>query len=615
MRYFLKSLSIFYLFTVLFCSICIGAIPETGKLVPKETIALVNINDFSRTRANFEKTDIYQLYKDPSMKAFVEDAKEKLRLKAREKESDILESLMESEITPEGRMFFALVHNEKAQSEQEPQALFLIQFGGNIEKAKELVTDIVSNAIDSGARQNEEDYRSVSLNTIIKDDGRFDYGFSSTMSYCFIDDFLIVSEDSEMVRFCIAHLQGASGSSLSEESDYSNALGSMGAEHDVFFYVNLKHIIRIQTERDQTGQAQTAIVNLGIDNLSCVCGFVDISSRPESFWFGRVMVKVNGEKKGILKMFDVERSSFQAPRFVPSSMNSVSFLNIDIQKAFQELSNIMTAFSPQQAALLYMPIPLDNEGENVFELKRDFIDHMGSQVLVTTGFETTEDEEDAPRNLIALRTQNSQALEKSLSALHYRFIGSLRPDSKREILGHTLYRLGYSFIPLPTPPGETMQSPSDTKQPPFPVMAFTVTDTHLIFGQEDTVERSIRTLSSSEDLSVGTSEWFEAAKSALPSAVGFAGMEDLSTTGKNLWKMFKEVKEPEDITSSVEFGVGIDSATGPLPGLMLSQRLFDTRLLPEFDVVKKYFGLYVNYLISEPEGYMFEFKTLKSLTR
>jgi hypothetical protein len=612
MRDFLKGSFVFNLFVILFCTVSIAAIPETGKLVPTETMALININNFSSSKANFEKTNIYKLYQDPSMKAFVEDAKEKLNQKAREKKSKILESLMEKEITPEGRVFLALVLNEKAQTENEPQALFLIQFGNGIEKAKELVTDIVSKAIDEGARENEEDYRGVSLKTVIKEDGRFDYGFSSSMSYCFIEDYLLASEDIEVLRFCIAHLQGASGSSLAEDNDYSNALAAIGSDHDVVVYINLKHIIKTQIAQDISGTTKTTISNLGLDNLSCACGFVDMATRPESSWLGQVLVKVSGEKKGVLKMLEPENAPFQAPRFVPSSTtNSVSFININIQKAYQELANILTAFSPQQASLLYMPIPLDPEGTEVFELKRDFIDHLDSQVVYTSGIDKASGTE-ALESLIALRIQNSQALEKALSSLHYRYIGSNRPDSQREILGHTIYRLGYSLIPGPMPRQGIMQSPADTEQPIFPVFAFTITETHLIFGQENTVERAIRTLSSSEDLSVGATKWFKNAKSSLPSAAGVAIMEDLSSTGEMLWKMFMETKEPEDITSNVEFGVGIDSARGPLPGMKISQRLFDTSLLPEFDAVQKYFGLYTNYMTSEPDGFLFEFKSLKS---
>jgi hypothetical protein len=612
MRYFFTKLFIIY--AVLFWSVVAEAMPKSGQLVPEETMVLVNIENFNDFKAHFEKTNIYELYKDPAMKAFVEDAKEKLRQKFKEKKSKILQSLMENEIAPEGRVFVALVLNEKAQTENEPQGLFLVQFGSDIENAKKLVGDIVRKAIDEGARQKEEDYRGVSVNSVTKEDGRFDYGFSSTLNYCFIEDYLLVSEDVELLRFSIAHLQGASGSSLAEDSDYSSALGSIGSDHDITFYINLKHFIRTKIDQDTTGGTKMSIANLGLDNLSCICGFVDMAARPESSWLGRVLVKVNGEKKGILKMLEPASLPFQAPRFVPSSVSSVSFINIDIQKAYQELANIVTAFSPQQAALLYMPLfPPGPEGEPGFELKRDFINHLGSQVVYASGINKNSSMERRPESLIALSVSNAQALEKSLSSLHSRFIASQKPDSQHEILGHTIYRLGYSFFPVPIPEQQEMQSPTGSEQPVFPVMAFTITETHLIFGEEDIVERTIRTLSGSEDTSVGLMKWFRTAKSALPTATGFAGMEDTSSTGEFLWDMLKEIKEPKESNSNVEFGVGIDSARGPFPGVQFSQRLFDTSLLPEFDVVRKYFGLYVNYLMSQPDGFLFEFKLLKSV--
>jgi hypothetical protein len=40
--------------------------------------------------------------------------------------------------------------------------------------------------------------------------------------------------------------------------------------------------------------------------------------------------------------------------------------------------------------------------------------------------------------------------------------------------------------------------------------------------------------------------------------------------------------------------------------------LFDFGLLPEFDVVKKYFGLSTLYGISKSDGFFFEFKYLNS---
>jgi hypothetical protein len=182
MKYFLFNSVVVYLCLILLSYPALGALPETGSLVPAETMVLVNINDFSKAKANFEKTDIYGLYKDPAMKAFFEDAREKLDQKVREEKSKVLEFFINNEIMPEGKVFLALVLSEKALKDNEPQALFLVQFGSGIEQVKELLTDIVSQAVDEGAREQQEDYRGVNLKTVTKENERFEYGFSSSIS-------------------------------------------------------------------------------------------------------------------------------------------------------------------------------------------------------------------------------------------------------------------------------------------------------------------------------------------------------------------------------------------------------------------------------------------------
>lgn len=58
-------------------------LPRTAGLVPPETLILVDIDNFNQLKTKFEKTNLYKLYKDPAMAAFVEDFKTKLRKKSR----------------------------------------------------------------------------------------------------------------------------------------------------------------------------------------------------------------------------------------------------------------------------------------------------------------------------------------------------------------------------------------------------------------------------------------------------------------------------------------------------------------------------------------------------
>ena len=147
-----------------------------------------------------------------------------------------------------------------------------------------------------------------------------------------------------------------------------------------------------------------------------------------------------------------------------------------------------------------------------------------------------------------------------------------------------------------------MQTPDSTDVSQTPKLAFTVTDTHLIFGTEPVVERAIRTLSSGASTSSGAAKWFTQAKAAIPSVVGLAWMEDTSVSFEPLWSEMKNSQK----STSLGCSMGLD------PLSMFKQMGINFELLPDFEVVRRYFGLFTLYGVSTPEGFLFEFKDLST---
>ncbi len=149
-----------------------------------------------------------------------------------------------------------------------------------------------------------------------------------------------------------------------------------------------------------------------------------------------------------------------------------------------------------------------------------------------------------------------------------------------------------------------MQAPLGTGAPSMPKLAFTVTDTHLILASEDAVEQAIRTLSSGGGESVASTKWFTRAKSSIPSAVGLASLQDSAASGEYVWSTLRKMKDPAQGGAMIPAGIlpqGL-SRTGA--------DLFDFSLLPEFEAVRKYFGLSASYGIARQDGFFFEFKYL-----
>ena len=66
-----------------------GTLPRTAKLLPPETVLLVDVGNFSQLKSQFEKIDPYKLYKDPAMAAFIDNLKTKCQEKTKETDSEI----------------------------------------------------------------------------------------------------------------------------------------------------------------------------------------------------------------------------------------------------------------------------------------------------------------------------------------------------------------------------------------------------------------------------------------------------------------------------------------------------------------------------------------------
>lgn len=613
------------MFLCLSTSVRAGTLPNTAKLIPPETILLVDIDDFSQLRTQVEKTNVYKLCKDPAMTAFVDDFKTKRREKIRKHDNELIRVIANADALPQGRVAVALILNEQIKDANEPPLLLITQWGRTIDKIKESVDKMVKKVIEDGAHRKTEDYRGVSITTIIPRP-------STSLSYCFVDDCLMGAISPEILKFVIAHIKGADSPTLADDADYTATVKILGlgrgrGQGQIDLYVNIKQLVKTTIAEDTTGKVKMFMGSLGLDSVTSFGCSISLGGAPAAgseVSFGKAFLKVKGEKKGICKMLDIESTVFRAPPFIPSSAYSVSFVNLNIKKAYNELGNILNSISPQLAAIMYMPLlPPSPQGEPPLQLKTDIVDHLGSQIIIAQSISEPPSGADKPgprKSVIAVAMDNRSALEKSLSLLHGKILAANNPDARRQLLGHTIYLVDLSAM-LPTPskkPKRPMQIPGRPETPTMPKLAFTVTDTHLIFSGEAVVEQAIRALNSTEIVSVSSEEWFNRAKSTIPSVVGLASLQNNEDSGEFFWSELRELKKQtsksKDKDSSTTVGVGVSSAS-PFPHLIFSQAgsdLFDFSLLPEFDVVRKYFGLSAFYGLSRPDGFFFEFKYLNT---
>jgi len=591
-------------------SLSAAELPNTAKLLPPDTVLLLDIHDFSKLQAQFEKTQIYKLYKDPAMKPFFDHFKTKWQEMTKNPDSEWARFFSEEdEGLPQGRAAFAVVLNQQVMDADIPPFIFIAQWGSNIDKIKKTTGKMIDKFIEDGARVQSEDYRDESIKIVMEES-------KPSISYCFIDDCLFSAMNPETMKFVIAQVKGAGSSTLADDSDYNTCTRAVGPSLDgqVNMYVNIKQIVKTVVASDDTGKAKMAITNLGLDNVTSFGFSFDVAQGPGGSSFGKALLKIDGEKKGICKLLEIESAPITVPRFVSGSSSALSFVNLNIGKAYDEMAKIAALFSPQAAMMLNMPmLPPASQGQPPVTLKNGIIDYLGSQIVVAQSVEkpAAAGAMPAAESLVAIATNNRNALEQSLSILHG-MISANNPDARRELLGHTIYTVNLAgLMPMlgggPNQPMQFMAGPGAPPQmPQMPQAAFTITDTHLIIGAEAAVEQAIRTLGSSQTSSVASAKWFTKAKASIPSTVGLAGLQDNAASGEPVWSALRQIQKAAG-----------GPAMGPaaLPQMMMSQiggDLIDFDLLPEFDAVRKYFGLSAVYGVSRNDGYFFEFKYLNS---
>ena len=115
-------------------SVSAAELPETAKLIPPETILLVDIDNFNQLQTQFEKTSLYNLYKDPSMAAFVDNFKTKWQEQKQQTDKEFIRIIADAGALPQGRAAVAFVPDEQIKDVNEPPVLLIVEWGEKIDK-------------------------------------------------------------------------------------------------------------------------------------------------------------------------------------------------------------------------------------------------------------------------------------------------------------------------------------------------------------------------------------------------------------------------------------------------------------------------------------------------
>ncbi len=576
-----------------------GPLPEIDRLLPAETIFVAGTADFSALRSNFEKTDIHKFYKDPAMAPFVESVRERF-LKSLKEDSAFERFASADYPLPQGKAAIAAIMQPASPDGKTPDAstVFICQWGKELSKATDLVEKHMKDIEEKGGKRKREEYRGIQLISVFEpaDEGKKDVKEEPAPDflYCFIDDCFIASDRKEDMKFVIAHATDGAGGTLREDADYQAAVKRIGAS-DIIAYVNVRKLI--ETLIREEPESERFLKAAGFDKVTGIATGLKAAPDAGSSIAVKGYIRTSGTKQGILRILDMSPASPVVPDFVAGDTCSLAAINLDLSAAYDEIFRIANSIEPQAAAAMGSPLTAPTpDGRPGVDLKKDILAYLRPGLWSVdvprkgAGADQTE-----ILSIAAVAITDRSKLEQSLSRIHGQYFGSDK-ELKREFLGHVIYTISFGMPYEETEgPGDDTAAGEPSASMPSPT-AFTVTDSHLLFGDVKLIEDAIRAMKDKTASRLPAAKWYRKAAAATASPAGSTAVMDLGAYGQYLWKMVKSA----DADSQMGF-VAEDF-----------KEHADFSKLPEFDAVKKYFGIIVSQFFSQPDGFTFEYRMLSA---
>jgi len=576
-------------------------LPDSAKLLPPDTLLMLTLNDFQQIRTQFEKTRLYELYKDPTMQPFIEKMKSLLDESVQDEEDELIRLIVQSKMLPTGRLFLAMTLPAETEAmDFEPGFILLAQWGDKITQVRTAMDKGLQKKIDNGSHKKVERYRGFDIITLLtpqNTDAELEDEESSEIiklepsedHYCFFDDSVVYSSDLATLQFTLAQLKNAQSKTLSDETEYQKARRAVGPTYDVEVYLNIKLLLDkmlIDSDPEETAQTKKYLEAMGLDGLSCVSAACAIAPKSGTTAWSKALLVTNGTRRGILKMLELSPKPFRAPLFVNPQASSIMSANLNIPAAANELFKMLATLNPMFAAAMNSPLtPPQDDGSAGVILKDDLLDNLGDQVIYGATLETdsTKEEGFTQEQLFAIAVRDAERLNRAIAGVHTHFLAAQKPELRREYLGQTLYTIPLAGLM----PGAAIPDNAEN------TMAIAVTQTHLLLGGQTAVEKAIQRQTQPQAKPLTEAEWFRRAMTAIPSDAGLVSVDNMQLLGKHSWTYLKKGV----LNSLVDFSVENDTIDGLLPAF---------GLLPEFEKVQQYFGIHVGWIITRPDGFFLE---------
>ncbi len=608
-----------------------GAIEgELAALFPPDSFLYVVIPEgVTALQEKLKKTSMWALYKDPAMQRFIESAEKTLREKLDEK---LKEAWKELEIDeppeelpwPTGRLLFAMRMGREV-NELAPEFVLIAEMGESIITLKEIADKAAEKAVDAGAKRQRENVRGVQMEVIIPAVPEADEGDSSSdpepFCYAFAEETALLSNDADMLRETLARMGGAQIESLADNSQMQEVMQGLGPG-DVRAYFNISSLISSLMDiapADERTQAQKVISALGLDNVAGLGMVAQIVPSQMEELRVKAMLTVTGEKRGVVALLTPMSASTSGHRLLTKDLAAFTVANYDPEKVFNQINEIVQAAGgPDINIALGQMMSVtglnDPAGRPAVDFQKEIIGQLNSPLTILYRADKPYSDPAASKTLVALGVRDAAVLETALGRIHETFIAQGNKELQRELLGSKIFLLPGGDILGAMMGAVPRRAPAEQEDEPS--AAFALAGNNLVIGSVAGVEQAIRDLRRDDLQPIQADALYSQAARYLPAQSGVWSYENQQITAALLWSQLKEAARnysaQKDDTDNRQIRIGLGMPMPVADMIEGFEDICDFSTLPDFEVVKKYFGAYISHMKETERGVYFETVIVKA---
>jgi len=610
------------------------AVVRSDRLMSPNTRGFTSIADIRSLREHWQQTQLGQLVQDESMRPFVEDMKRQLERKISGVRDKLGLEIADLQGVAGGEIGLGLVERQKSRA----AVALTVDITGNRPQLEALLGKVDRELTGRGAQKQNIDVNGTEM-AIYTFPHKRNPAAMRTAIYFVKDNMLCASDNRSEAQQMLSRFAGQYPSLVDnkayQEINTRCSRESGGLAPEVHWYVDpfgyARAVRSLANPKTKThGKDYLKILNTqGFDAIQGLGGFVNLSVAGSYELLHRTAVyapaipgKPDKYKLAMRMMKFPNGKLMAAPKWLPRKLASYRTFNMDLGNAFNSFGSLFDAIAGYEDAFanVLQGLEKDPYGPRV-DVQRDFVAHLGQRITMVTDYQvpiTTKCE----RFLFAVELTNEPVITTTIekfmksdpNATQTQFADKVVWEIQEQQNDIPELDIDVSELDLLDEPAPIASQDQDvTAQANVSTSAVCVTDGHLFIASHSSFLKEILAQKAAQD-TLGTAGDYREVEVALsrllPGQVAARCFVRTDEAYRPVYELLRQGKMPESETLLGRLLNRLLSPADEEGEGMLRQQKIDGRQLPDFEMVRRYFGPAGTIVRSDDDGWFITGATL-----